>query len=101
LAFLKALHRQPIDWQIVNPIAATVAMSCVICFIPNSIVEVLLGTFPLSLQRLIAEWLPNPQRYVLAILGVAVYTATILTLISVAHGGPRKLRDGFFAPLVS
>lgn len=101
LAYMKVLHKHPIDWQIVNPIVAAVAMVCVLGFVPNAIADGLLGSLPLSLQGLIAEWLPNPQRYVLALLGVVVYAASILTLISVAHGGPRKLRDGFFAPLVS
>ena len=99
--YLKVLHKHPIDTQILNPIIAALAMGCVICFFPNSLADGLLSYLPQSLQELIAARLPNPQRYVLALLGILAYAASILTLISVAHGGPRKLRDGFFAPLVS
>lgn len=101
LAYMKVLHKHPIDRQIINPIVAVIAMGCVIYFVPAAIADGLLATLPVSLQGLIATWLPNPQRFILAFLGTVTYAATILTWISVVHGGPRKLRDGFFAPLVS
>ncbi len=101
VAYRKVLHQSPIDWQLLSPALAAIAMSCVIWLPPQAWADSLLTTLPLSLQSLIAQWIPNPQRYVLALLGLVTYGVTVVGLVSLSHGGPSKLRDGFFAPLVS
>lgn len=101
VVFLRVFERQPVDYQIMNPIAAALVMAAVICFTPAALADGLLGFLPQWLHSLIAQWTVTPQRYVLGLLGLAVYAIAVLSLIAVAHGGPRKLRDGFFSPLVS
>lgn len=101
VVFLRVFERHPVDYQILNPIAAALAMAAVMCFTPAALADGLLGFLPHFLHSLIVQWTATPQRYVLGLLGLAVYAVAIFSLISVAHGGPRKLRDGFFSPLVS
>ncbi len=101
MVFLRVFKHHPIDYQIASPIAAAVAMAAVIYFAPAACADALLSCLPRSLYSLIGRWVHEPQRVVAGLLGLAVYAVSIFSLISLAHGGPKKLRDGFFAPLVS
>jgi len=101
VAFYRATGHHAIDWQIASPLVAAVAMAAVMWCLPTSLPEAVLGYLPLAIQQWLFEVVPTPHRYVLAILGVVVYACVFVGLVSAAHGGPRKLRNGFFAPLVS
>ncbi len=101
VAYRTVLHKSPVDWQLLSPTIAALAMGCVIWLAPQAWADSLLSALPISLQTLLADSLPDPQRYALALLGLLTYGVTVTGLVSISYGGPRKLRDGFFAPLVS
>lgn len=101
LAFYRVTGRQAVDWQIASPLLAGMLMAAVMWCLPSGLSESLLSYFPISLQHWVNESVPAPDRYVSGLIGVLVYASVVLGLISLAHGGPRKLRDGFFAPLVN
>lgn len=101
VAFYRVSGRHAIDGQIVWPVLAALVMACVLRWLPPTLATGLLELLPISLQQWAAERIPSVERLVLAGLGMLVYACMVLGLIAVAHGGPRKLRDGFFAPLVN
>ncbi len=101
VAFYRATGRHAIDWQIVNPVLAALVMVGVLWGLPKEWAVAAIEQLPLAVQQWLHSVVIAPERYVLGLLGVGVYACAVLGLISVVHGGPRKLRDGFFAPLVS
>ncbi len=105
LAFYRVTGRHAIDWQIATPVFSAVVMACVVWCLPTSLATSLataaIEGLPISIQQWIGVFVPAPQRFVLGGLGLVAYMCMVLGIISMAHGGPRKLRDGFFAPLVS
>ncbi len=100
-AFYRVSARHAIDGQIVWPVLAALVMACVLWWLPATLATGLIELLPISLQQWVALRVPSVERLVLAALGVLAYACMVLGLIAVAHGGPRKLRDGFFAPLVN
>lgn len=101
VAFYRVVGRHAIDGQIFWPVLAALVMAGVLWWLPSTLAIGLLEFLPLSMQQWLAAHVPSVERLVLAGLSVLVYACFVLGLIAVAHGGPRKLRDGFFAPLVN
>ena len=101
LAFYRVTGRQAVDAQIMAPLLAAIAMAAVMFACPTWVTaaawDMLPGIGQWSLQQLLAV----PQRGLLAMLGLVAYAGVLLSLVSLAYGGPRQLRRSFFAPLVS
>lgn len=100
LAFYRVARRQAVDWQIAAPLLAGGVMAGVIIWLPPEVPNSLLAVCPMSVQSWLAECCPALDRYIVGGLGIVVYAVVIVGLVSLKYGGPRKLRDGFFAPLV-
>ncbi|MCA9128645.1 MAG: oligosaccharide flippase family protein [Planctomycetales bacterium] len=77
IACRSAMGALPVDWQILNPVLAGIAMVLVVYGAPSN------------------------NRFLVAICGVAAYASVAMGLIFMRHGGMRELRSKFFAPLLN